>query len=53
MRFDDLDKQMRVYETAHDHRVLPGLYWINGKIKTDYKLPFGDAYDDFIAKFME
>ena len=26
MRFDDLDVMMRVFETAHDHCVLPGLY---------------------------
>jgi tRNA(His) 5'-end guanylyltransferase len=26
MRFDDLDRRLRVYETAHDHCVLPGLY---------------------------
>ncbi len=26
MKFDELDKKMRIYETAHDHSVLPGLY---------------------------
>jgi tRNA(His) guanylyltransferase len=26
MRFDELDATMRVYETAHDHCVLPGLH---------------------------
>lgn len=26
MKFDDLDKKMRIYETAHDHKVLPGIY---------------------------
>ena len=26
MRFDELDAAMRVFETAHDHCVLPGLY---------------------------
>ena len=25
MNFDTLDERMRVYETAHDHRVMPGL----------------------------
>jgi tRNA(His) 5'-end guanylyltransferase len=25
MKFDDLDARMRQYETAHDHRVLPGI----------------------------
>lgn len=26
MKFDELDVKMRVYETAHDHSVLPGLH---------------------------
>ncbi|MDE1465983.1 tRNA(His) guanylyltransferase Thg1 family protein [Spartinivicinus poritis] len=26
MKFDDLDKKMRLFETAHDHCVLPGIY---------------------------
>ena len=26
MKFDDLDGKMRVFETAHDHCVLPGIY---------------------------
>jgi tRNA(His) guanylyltransferase len=26
MRFDTLDRRLRIYETAHDHCVLPGLY---------------------------
>ena len=26
MKFDNLDKKMRVYETAHDHCILPNLY---------------------------
>jgi tRNA(His) 5'-end guanylyltransferase len=28
MKFDELDGTMRVYETAHDHCVLPGLYMV-------------------------
>ncbi|HYN87858.1 MAG TPA: tRNA(His) guanylyltransferase Thg1 family protein [Ardenticatenaceae bacterium] len=28
MKFDDLDTMMRVFETAHDHCVLPGLYMV-------------------------
>ena len=26
MKFDDLDRRMRVFETAHDHAVLPGVF---------------------------
>jgi tRNA(His) 5'-end guanylyltransferase len=28
MPFDVLDQRMRVFETAHDHGALPGLYWV-------------------------
>ncbi len=28
MKFDDLDTKMRVFETAHDHCVLPGIYMV-------------------------
>jgi tRNA(His) guanylyltransferase len=28
MKFDKLDAQMRIFETAHDHCVLPGIYMI-------------------------
>lgn len=28
MKFDDLDTRMRVFETSHDHCVLPGIYMV-------------------------
>lgn len=28
MKFDDLDRSMRVYETAHDHCAIPGLHLV-------------------------
>jgi len=28
MKFDDLDARMRVFETAHDYLVLPGIYMV-------------------------
>ena len=28
MKFDELDKRMRIYETAHDHEVLPGIHMV-------------------------
>lgn len=28
MQFEALDRAMRIYETAHDHRVLPGLWMV-------------------------
>ena len=28
MTFDELDQRMRVFETAHDHSVLPGIFMV-------------------------
>lgn len=28
VKFDELEKQMRIFETAHDHCVLPGLFMV-------------------------
>ena len=28
MKFDELESRMRVFETAHDHSVLPGLFMV-------------------------
>jgi tRNA(His) guanylyltransferase len=28
MKFEQLDRRMRIYETAHDHRVLPGMHMV-------------------------
>ena len=28
MKFEQLDRRMRVYETAHDHCVLPGMHMV-------------------------
>jgi tRNA(His) guanylyltransferase len=28
MKFEALDRRMRVYETAHDHCVLPGMHMV-------------------------
>jgi hypothetical protein len=28
MKFDELDSRMRVFETAHDYSVLPGIYMV-------------------------
>jgi tRNA(His) 5'-end guanylyltransferase len=56
MKFDDLDQKMRIYETAHDYCVLPGLYIVarlDGRSFTkltketlDYKRPFDKRFRD-------
>jgi len=28
MKFNQLDNKMRIFETAHDHSVLPGIYMV-------------------------
>src|SRR5690349_3260942 len=58
MRFDDLDKHMRQFETSHDHCVLPGIYIvarIDGrsfskltKEKHDFARPFDVKMRDYM-----
>lgn len=58
MKFTDLDKKMRVYETAHDHCVLPGVYMvarIDGrcfstltKETLDFEAPYDERFRDFM-----
>jgi tRNA(His) 5'-end guanylyltransferase len=56
MKFDELDARMRVYETAHDHSVLPGVHRvarIDGRGFTrltkelhDFEAPFDPLFRD-------
>lgn len=58
MKFDDLDKAMRVYETTHDVCVLPGIYIvarIDGRSFThltketcDFEAPFDERFRDLM-----
>jgi tRNA(His) guanylyltransferase len=60
MKFDDLDKKMRVYENAHDHCVLPGIYMvarIDGrcftkltKEKHQFIAPYDIKFRDFMVE---
>ncbi len=59
MKFDDLDTQMRVYETAHDLCVLPGLYMVarlDGRSFTRltkevlaFQAPFDERFRDLMV----
>ena len=59
MKFDDLDKCMRVFETAHDHCVLPGLFVVarlDGRGFTrltkdihKFKAPFDERFRDHMV----
>lgn len=58
MKFDDLNKKMRVYETAHDHCVLPEIFMvarIDGRGFTrltkelhNFEAPFDERFRDYM-----
>ena len=60
MKFDDLDKKMRVFETAHDFCVLPNMYMvarIDGrsftkltKDKHQFETPFDLKFRDLMVE---
>lgn len=63
MKFDDLDRAMRVYETAHDHCVLPGLFMVarlDGRSFTRltkevhaFEAPFDEKFRDMMLATTE
>ena len=63
MKFDELDNKMRVYETAHDHCVLPGMYMIariDGrnftrltKERINFEAPFDQRFRDLMIATTE
>jgi tRNA(His) 5'-end guanylyltransferase len=63
MKFDDLDAKMRVYETAHDHCVLPGLFMVarlDGRSFTrltkevhQFEAPFDERFRDHMLATTE
>lgn len=63
MKFDELDEKMRVYETAHDHCVLPGIHIvarIDGRSFTrltkethQFEAPFDPRFRDLMLDTAE
>jgi tRNA(His) guanylyltransferase len=63
MKFDELDSRMRVFETAHDHCVLPGLYIVarlDGRGFTrltkqvhEFEAPFDERFRDMMLATVE
>jgi tRNA(His) guanylyltransferase len=59
MKFDDLDARLRIFETAHDHCALPGLYLVarlDGRGFTrltkevhSFEAPFDERMRDYMA----
>jgi tRNA(His) 5'-end guanylyltransferase len=58
MKFDDLDQKMRIFETAHDHCVLPGMFMVarlDGRSFTRLTRethPFEAPYDELFRDHM-
>ncbi|WP_148714427.1 tRNA(His) guanylyltransferase Thg1 family protein [Chitinolyticbacter meiyuanensis] len=60
MRFDELDSRMRVYETTHDHYVMPGIYMVvrldgrgftrNTKDVWQFEAPFDERFRDLMLE---
>jgi tRNA(His) guanylyltransferase len=63
MKFDDLDARMRIFETSHDHCVLPGLFMVarlDGRGFTrltkelcEFEAPFDERFRDAMAETVE
>ncbi|QDU88992.1 tRNAHis guanylyltransferase [Pirellulimonas nuda] len=63
MKFDELDSRMRVFETAHDHCVLSGIYIVvrlDGRSFTrltkevqNFEAPFDVRFRDAMAETVE
>ncbi len=63
MKFDELDGKMRVFETAHDHCVLPGIYTVarlDGRGFTrltkeihNFEVPFDTRFRDAMVETVE
>ncbi len=63
MKFDELDKRMRVFETAHDHSVLPGIFMVarlDGRNFTrltkevhSFERPFDERFRDMMVATVE
>ena len=63
MRFDELDTKMRVFETAHDYCVLPGIYIVarlDGRGFTKltkevhkFKAPYDEKFRDYMLDTVE
>ncbi|MEP7284159.1 MAG: tRNA(His) guanylyltransferase Thg1 family protein, partial [Chloroflexota bacterium] len=63
MNFDELDQRMRVYETTHDHCVLPNLYMVarlDGRTFTrltkevhQFESPFDERVRDMMLATVE
>lgn len=63
MKFEQLDRRMRVYETAHDHCVLPGMFMvarIDGRsfshltrVAHEFDAPYDERFRDCMVATLE
>jgi len=58
MNFDELDRHMRIFETAHDHCVLPGIFMVaridgrNFTRLTKELYPFNAPFDERMRDYI-
>ena len=65
MKFEQLDRRMRVYETAHDHCVLPGMHMVaridgrsfsqltRGHATSKFEAPYDERFRDCMVATLE
>ncbi len=63
MKFEQLDRRMRIYETAHDHCVLPGVHMaarIDGRsfshltrVAQGFDAPYDERFRDYMVATLE
>ncbi len=63
MKFEQLDRRMRIYETAHDHCVLPGLHMvarIDGRsfshltrVAQEFEAPYDERFRDCMVAALQ
>jgi tRNA(His) guanylyltransferase len=63
MKFEQLDRRMRVYETAHDHCVLPGLHMVAridgrsfsqlARVSEKFEAPYDTRFRDCMVTTLE
>lgn len=46
MKFDELDSKMRVFETAHDRSVLPGVFLVSRIDGRNFQALINDALSE-------
>lgn len=57
-KFDNFDKEMRIYEESLDQYILPDMYIAvlmtqRRELFVDYEIPLGEDYREFVLRFLD